>query len=101
MPRLFLALAREQVDPKIDCRRDTDSPRANGSKPEVRKGDLSGGSGRVFGNSNSGSAKGADRDDPMTAEPFTAVRVMVTPLRRCVSHLAHLQREVLVFEVTY
>jgi hypothetical protein len=37
----------------------------------------------------------------MTAEPFTAVRVMVTPLRRCVSHLAHLQREVLVFEVTY
>jgi hypothetical protein len=38
MPGLFLAPAREQVDPKIDCRRDTDSPRANGSKPEVRYG---------------------------------------------------------------
>lgn len=30
------------------------------------------------------SAKGADRDDPMTAEPLTAVRVMATPL---VNHL--------------
>lgn len=36
MPGLFLAPAREQVDPKIDCGPDTDSPRANGSKPEVR-----------------------------------------------------------------
>jgi hypothetical protein len=44
-----------------------------------------------------GSAKGADRDDPMTAELFTAVRVMATPLRRCVNYQAHLQREVLVF----
>jgi len=36
MPGLFLAPAREQVGPKNDCRRNTDSPRANGSKPEVR-----------------------------------------------------------------
>lgn len=101
MPRLFLAPAREQVDPKIDCRRNTDSPRANGSKPEVRQGDLV------------DLAEYLDERIAAARKELTAMtgrrrsrsgrcvsRVTATPLTRCVNHLVHLQREALVFDVT-
>ena len=72
MPGLFLALTREQADPEIDHRRDTNSAGANGSKPEMRKGNLSGGSGRLLRCTNSSSEKRARCYEPMTAGALTA-----------------------------